>query len=297
MKLLTVAIPCYNSQDYMEHAVETALVGGEDVEIILVNDGSSDKTAEIADRLQKEHPTIVRAIHQENGGHGAAVNTGLANASGLYYKVLDSDDWFDEASLKKILHFLSSVLFYSVVLVLGIAFLMFGATFVDKKLSASKGINRSPLFGAYVIISESMIPSINVYDAVLTIRATEDDIKTYDIITFLSSDPRLSNIIVTHRIKAKYYDATTNKYTFQTKGDANNTADFTLAEDTNIIGEVIFKIPKIGYIQSILATKGGLIIVVLIPCLAILSYDIVKLGKNVKNKVVKKKSEVSIVRR
>lgn len=78
MKLLTVAIPCYNSQDYMEHAVETALVGGEDVEIILVNDGSSDKTAEIADRLQKEHPTIVRAIHQENGGHGAAVNTGLA---------------------------------------------------------------------------------------------------------------------------------------------------------------------------------------------------------------------------
>ena len=108
MKLLTVAIPCYNSQDYMEHAVETALVGGEDVEIILVNDGSSDKTAEIADRLQNEHPTIVRAIHQENGGHGAAVNTGLANASGLYYKVLDSDDWFDRGAFLKILDVLRS---------------------------------------------------------------------------------------------------------------------------------------------------------------------------------------------
>lgn len=108
MKLLTVAIPCYNSQDYMEHAVETALVGGEDVEIILVNDGSSDRTAEIADRLQKEHPTIVRAIHQENGGHGAAVNTGLANASGLYYKVLDSDDWFDRGAFLKILDVLRS---------------------------------------------------------------------------------------------------------------------------------------------------------------------------------------------
>lgn len=108
MKLLTVAIPCYNSQDYMEHAVETALVGGEDVEIILVNDGSSDKTAEIADRLQKGHPTIVRAIHQENGGHGAAVNTGLANASGLYYKVLDSDDWFDRGAFLKILDVLRS---------------------------------------------------------------------------------------------------------------------------------------------------------------------------------------------
>ena len=77
---------------------------------------------------------------------------------------------------------------------------MFGATFVDKKLSASKGINRSPLFGAYVIISESMIPSINVYDAVLTIRATEDDIKTYDIITFLSKDIETAGTPITHRV-------------------------------------------------------------------------------------------------
>ena len=103
MKLLTVAIPCYNSQDYMEHAVETALVGGEDVEILLVDDGSTDDTAKIADRLQEEHPTIVRAIHQENGGHGSAVNTGLANATGLYYKVLDSDDWFDRGAFLKVL--------------------------------------------------------------------------------------------------------------------------------------------------------------------------------------------------
>lgn len=103
MKLLTIAIPCYNSQDYMEHAVETALVGGEDVEILLVDDGSTDDTAKIADRLQEEHPTIVRAIHQENGGHGSAVNTGLANATGLYYKVLDSDDWFDRGAFLKVL--------------------------------------------------------------------------------------------------------------------------------------------------------------------------------------------------
>ncbi|MCI5731479.1 MAG: glycosyltransferase family 2 protein, partial [Eubacterium sp.] len=90
-------------QDYMEHAVETALVGGEDVEILLVDDGSTDDTAKIADRLQEEHPTIVRAIHQENGGHGSAVNTGLANATGLYYKVLDSDDWFDRGAFLKVL--------------------------------------------------------------------------------------------------------------------------------------------------------------------------------------------------
>ena len=103
MKLLTVAIPCYNSQDYMRHAVETALVGGEDVEILLINDGSTDQTRQIADELAAEHPTIVRAIHKENGGHGSAVNTGLANATGVYYKVLDSDDWFDREAFLKML--------------------------------------------------------------------------------------------------------------------------------------------------------------------------------------------------
>ena len=93
MKILTVAIPCYNSQDYMRHAVESVLVGGEDVEILIINDGSVDDTGKIADELEQEYPGIIRAIHQENGGHGEAVNAGIRNAKGLYFKVLDSDDW------------------------------------------------------------------------------------------------------------------------------------------------------------------------------------------------------------
>ncbi len=104
MKLLSVAIPCYNSAAYMEHCVETLLTGGEDMEIIIVNDGSTkDNTAEIADRLAAEHPTIIKAVHQENGGHGEAVNTGLKNATGLYFKVVDSDDWVDEKGLQAVL--------------------------------------------------------------------------------------------------------------------------------------------------------------------------------------------------
>ncbi len=103
MKILTVAIPCYNSQDYMRHAVESVLAGGEDVEVLIIDDGSTDDTAKIADEMEAEHPGIVRAIHQENGGHGEAVNTGLRNAKGLYYKVLDSDDWLDRESLIKVL--------------------------------------------------------------------------------------------------------------------------------------------------------------------------------------------------
>ena len=72
MKLLSIAIPCYNSQDYMENCIESLLVGGEEVEILIVDDGSSDRTAEIADDYARKYPTIVKAIHQENGGHGEA---------------------------------------------------------------------------------------------------------------------------------------------------------------------------------------------------------------------------------
>ena len=91
MKLLSIAIPCYNSQDYMEHCIRTLLVGGEDVEILIVDDGSKDATPEIADSYAKRYPTIIRAVHQENGGHGSAVNAGIRHATGLYYKVVDSE--------------------------------------------------------------------------------------------------------------------------------------------------------------------------------------------------------------
>ncbi len=103
MKLLTIAIPCYNSEDYMEKCVDSLLPGGDDVEILIINDGSKDMTREIANAYQKKHPNIVRAIHQENGGHGAAVNAGIKNASGLFFKVVDSDDWVDAESYRAIL--------------------------------------------------------------------------------------------------------------------------------------------------------------------------------------------------
>lgn len=104
MKILSFAIPCYNSADYMEKCIKSILIGGEEVEIIIVDDGSTkDNTAEIADRYASKYPTIIKAVHQENGGHGQAVNTGLAHATGKYFKVVDSDDWVDPKSYKKIL--------------------------------------------------------------------------------------------------------------------------------------------------------------------------------------------------
>lgn len=103
MKLLSIAIPCYNSEDYMEKCIKSLLPGGEDVEILVVDDGSKDMTPEIADAYEKKYPGIVRAIHQENGGHGAAVNAGIKQATGLFFKVVDSDDWVDLESYRAIL--------------------------------------------------------------------------------------------------------------------------------------------------------------------------------------------------
>ena len=107
MKLLSIAVPCYNSEGYMRNCIESLLPGGDEVEIIIVDDGSTkDRTAEIADEYAAKYPGIVKAVHQENGGHGQAVNTGLKHATGLYFKVVDSDDWVDEDALHKILEVL-----------------------------------------------------------------------------------------------------------------------------------------------------------------------------------------------
>lgn len=107
MKTITFAVPCYNSAAYMDHCVETLLACGDDIEILLVDDGSAkDNTAEIADRWEREHPGVVRAIHQPNKGHGGAVNTGLANATGFYFKVVDSDDWLDAAAMFPLMEYM-----------------------------------------------------------------------------------------------------------------------------------------------------------------------------------------------
>ena len=114
MKLLSIAVPCYNSAAYMKKCIESLLTGGDRVEIIIVDDGSTkDNTLEIAKDYEAKSPGTVRAVHQENGGHGEAVNTGLANATGLYFKVVDSDDHLDPNGLKKVLDKLEEFSFKS----------------------------------------------------------------------------------------------------------------------------------------------------------------------------------------
>ncbi len=103
-KLITFAIPSYNSGAFMHKCIDSLLASeADDIEIIIVNDGSKDNTREVADSYAEKYPNIVRAIHQENGGHGEGVNQGMRHARGKYYKVVDSDDQLDPAELKKLL--------------------------------------------------------------------------------------------------------------------------------------------------------------------------------------------------
>lgn len=103
MKLISFTVPSYNSENYLNKCVDSLLKGGDDVEIIIVNDGSRDGTLAIAREYEQKYPDIVRVVDKENGGHGSGVNAGQKIATGLYFKVVDSDDWVDEDALAELL--------------------------------------------------------------------------------------------------------------------------------------------------------------------------------------------------
>ena len=104
MKYISFVVPSYNSEAYLNKCVDSLLLGGEDVEIIIVNDGSKDNTINIANDYLLKYPSIVKVIDKENGGHGSGINSGLEVATGLFFKCVDSDDWVDEDAYMKLLN-------------------------------------------------------------------------------------------------------------------------------------------------------------------------------------------------
>ncbi|AEB06858.1 glycosyl transferase family 2 [Coriobacterium glomerans PW2] len=112
-KVVSFGIPCYNSANDMDHCIRSILEGAghaTDIEIIIVDDGSTDETASKADAWAARAPGLIRALHQPNGGHGIAVLAGLREATGIYYKVVDSDDWLDARALASMLSVLRGFL-------------------------------------------------------------------------------------------------------------------------------------------------------------------------------------------
>ncbi|NLC72306.1 MAG: glycosyltransferase family 2 protein [Ruminococcaceae bacterium] len=94
-KLLTVVVPVYNMESYLSRCLDSLLqdkiLGN--LEIIAVNDGSTDGSLALLKEYEKRFPDVVRVIDKENGGHGSGVNVGLAEACGKYFRVVDSDDF------------------------------------------------------------------------------------------------------------------------------------------------------------------------------------------------------------
>lgn len=109
-KLLTIVVPSYNASNYLDCNLLSFLTPSvpENLEVIVVDDGSTDDTAKMADAYHEKYPETIRVIHKENGGHGSGINAGLRAATGKYFKVVDADDWVDHEALEKLLRYIES---------------------------------------------------------------------------------------------------------------------------------------------------------------------------------------------
>lgn len=172
---------------------------------------------------------------------------------------------------------------YSVFLIMILVFLVIIINFIDQKNNLKKGIPKPALVSAYTIVSPSMVPNINVLDVIITTRVSDPaKIKVGDVITFNSTDYRSSGVTVTHRVK-KIEKTSDGKYLFTTKGDANNTEDATRQPFSSIYGKVLIRLPKLGYIQYILSSVLGWVLLIIVPTVLIIGADIIKIIKTIKN--------------
>ena len=197
-------------------------------------------------------------------------------------------------NIRKVLHFIATVLMYSICLIMIIVFLVFVVNFIDKQYNLRSGNNKKDLFSAYTIVSPSMVPTINVLDVVVTMRVDNpEDIKEGDIVTFNSTDYRYSGVLVTHRI-VDIEKTSSGEFLFTTKGDNNNTQDSSRISFDEIYGRVLFRIPKIGYIQYYLSSILGWVAIIIAPAVMIIGYDIYKLVKTIRSSDKDKKKKKDI---
>lgn len=192
-------------------------------------------------------------------------------------------------SWRSIAHICLKILSWAIFIILVFIAIFLLYYYIANKIYISKGSGYEPKFSIYIIASGSMVPAINVADAVINIKVdSPDDLEVGDVITFRSSSPTTMGITVTHRIKGITTDDDGN-ICYITKGDANNVEDSACAKYTNIIGKVVLRIPGLGYIQKFLASGFGWLLFILIPALIIIIRDILKISRlaAIKNDVSK----------
>ena len=183
--------------------------------------------------------------------------------------------------IKWLFNYMTSILMYAIIVVLVLVGIILLAYFIDVTKRGRSTDWQPPLYGAYIIVSGSMEPIIKVNDAIVVKRTDATNIKVGDVITYKSVEPSYYGIMITHRVIDIINENGVTKYV--TKGDHNETRDINPISVDQVYGKVIMRIPKIGYIQYFLATAYGWIIAIVIPCLGIIIYDIMKLVRTIRN--------------
>ena len=140
------------------------------------------------------------------------------------------------------------------------------------------GNKSNPLFNTYVIVSESMVPTIMVNDAIVTKRVDDYSLEIGDIITFSSNDNFYKGLTVTHRIIG-VQQLSDGSNVYRTKGDNNVLADSSLVDLDSVYGRVVFKIPKIGYVKKFVSSTSGFIISIILPIVFVVVYEVLRIKK------------------
>ena len=175
-------------------------------------------------------------------------------------------------------HFITKVILYVILILLVLIFFLFFFYFVDLLYNISSGEDKPPLFDAYIIVSPSMVPTINVEDAIVIRRMDSKDLKQGDIISFLSTDSYYNGKVITHRIIG-IEQASDGSLLYRTKGDNNNVADGTLVSEDLVYGKVMFRIPFLGYVRQFLSTYFGWILCIALPLLYLIMTEVIKVRK------------------
>lgn len=178
--------------------------------------------------------------------------------------------------VNRIMKIISSAIF--VVLVLLIILIVFYIVRVN--FLASNDKLGEVKINFYTILTQSMYPTIKAGDVVITYKEDNNKYNDGDVITFVSEQN--GGITITHRVDEVYN--VNDSYSYKTKGDNNNAPDNEITSGDNVLGKVVVKIPKVGYIQQFLVSKTGWIVAVILPCLGIVIYDILKLFKHTARK-------------
>lgn len=198
-----------------------------------------------------------------------------------------------KTKLKKVSYVSKLLLRSCLVAVFVILLSLFGVLTVcwcDSLYNESKGITKNPLLNTFVIVTESMVPTIEVNDAIVVKRVKDNTLNIGDIITFSSNDLYFNGLTVTHRVVGKKLDVDGN-YIYRTKGDNNVLEDTALVDLDSIYGKVVLRLPKIGYIHSFVSSPMGFVLSIVIPVLLVIVYEFWRIAKTVR----KKYAEVEIL--